>query len=141
MKLKDIILEISQNILNDALKFFKSELKLNNANILLINTANKSYLGAVSFPKNHTYKININFDDTKFGFIKRLAHEMIHIQQMELNKLIFIDNNTISYNGIQYNNIDYNKNYHEKEFPFEIEAFTMEKVLSNKFWKKYQQYI
>lgn len=138
-------LKESENIdyKEDALSFIKNYLNIT-SNIVLKNVASKfnkdslSQINAnVGFSDSDIYTININFNDTKFGFVRRLAHELVHVKQMESGRLRKIDDNKISFDDIVYTSKEYDEMYHSDEMlPFEEEAFDKERVIANAYWNK-----
>lgn len=112
------------------LDFIKSYLNIK-SNIILVNTKssfnknnNTQNLAGVSLPINNTFYVNVNFDDTKTGFVRNLAHELTHVKQIEDGKLK-ITNNQIIFNNQIININDYKNKYHDTTFPFEEEAYEM----------------
>jgi len=126
---------------NDVLDFIKKYLNIKSEILLKHTTKNfdtqsmSQQMASVGF-SNNTYVININFNDTKFGFVRRLAHELIHVKQMEDGRLKVIDDK-IYFDGKVYTNDDYKRLYHSDEIPkFEEEAFEQERIIANLYWNK-----
>lgn len=93
-------------------------------------------MASVGFSDSNKYTININFNDTKFGFVRRLAHELVHVKQMEDGRLKVIDNK-VYFDGQVYTNDEYKRLYHSDEIPkFEEEAFEQERLIANLYWNK-----
>ena len=126
---------------NDVLDFIKKYLNIKSEILLKHTTKNfdtesmSQQMASVRF-SNNKYVININFNDTKFGFVRRLAHELIHVKQMEDGRLKVIDDK-IYFDGDFYTNDDYKRLYHSDEIPkFEEEAFEQERIIANLYWNK-----
>lgn len=127
---------------NDVLSFIlkllniKSKISLNHDSSNFDSTTFSQQMASVGFSKNKNFIININFNDTKFGFVRRLSHEIYHIKQMEDGRLKMLDNGSISFDGVLYTKEEYEKMYHSDEMPkFEEEAFDQERIISNLYWE------
>lgn len=140
-KFMDFISEsVSPQLKNDALQFIKKYLNIK-ANIVLNHkptSYNNDILGtdmaSVGFSNNGTFTINIDFNDTKFGFVRRLAHELVHVKQIEDGRLKKVGND-ISFDNVIYTKDEYDKLYHSDTLPkFEEEAFNDERTISNMYW-------
>ena len=126
---------------NDVLNFIKKYLNIK-SDITIIHTK-KSFdnesmtqqMASVTYKYNR-YIVYINFNETQFGFVRRLAHELIHVKQMEDGRLKIIGDK-ISFDGEVYTEDDYERMYHSDDIPkFEEEAFEQERIISNLYWKK-----
>jgi hypothetical protein len=136
--MNNITTEFSKN----ALDFIKNYLKIK-SDIILINKRssfnkdnNTQDMAGLLFPTNNIFKIYIDFNDTKTGFIRRLSHECVHVKQIEEKRLKYIDNNTVEFEDIIISFEDYKNKYHDKMPKFELEAFNMERKIANAFWSK-----
>lgn len=125
----------------DALQFIKDYLDIKSEISLKHTTKNfdtesmSQQMASVGFSDNNNYTINIDFNDTKFGFVRRLAHELVHVKQMEDGRLKVM-NNKVYFDGHVYTNDDYKILYHSDEIPkFEEEAFEQERLIANLYWK------
>lgn len=125
------------------LDFVKKYLMIK-SDIVLVNktnsfdATNKSQtMAQVSLPIGGVYHIAINFNDTKFGFVRRVAHECVHVKQMESGRLIIRDRDEIVFDGELTTLADYQTKYHTDVPKFEEEAFDMEKIVANAYWKKF----
>lgn len=94
-------------------------------------------MAGVSFPVNNVFTIFVNFKETQFGFVRRVAHELVHVKQIESRKLKRLSDTTFSWKGEIWDYEDYYlKDHSEDEISeFEQEAFEKERILANKFWK------
>jgi len=126
----------------DALHFIKDYLDIKSEIILKHTTKNfdtesmTQQMASVGFSGSNKYTININFNDTKFGFVRRLAHELVHVKQIEDGRLKVI-NNKVYFDGDEYTEDDYKRLYHTDEIPkFEEEAFEQERIIANLYWNK-----
>jgi hypothetical protein len=126
----------------DALDFFIKELGIKSEVILLhrksyFDTKSMSMrMGDTGFAKNGIYYIGINFNDTKQGYIRTLAHELVHIKQMEDGRLRY-ENDAIVFDNEKMTYEEYEKKYHSDDMPkFEEEAFTLDRKLQNKYAEK-----
>lgn len=126
----------------DALQFIKDYLDIKSEISLKHTTKNfdtetmTQQMASVGFSDSNKYTININFNDTKFGLVRRLAHELVHVKQMEDGRLRVI-NNKVYFDGNEYTDDDYKRLYHSDEIPkFEEEAFEQERLIANLYWNK-----
>jgi hypothetical protein len=122
----------------DALNFIKnylgikSKVVLKHATHQLDTAFLTQQMAGVGRAQGGTYEIQINFNDTQFGFVRRLAHELVHVKQMESGKLKFVGNDTVSFNGKKISKDEYKAMYHSDNLPeFEEEAFAKERTISN----------
>lgn len=129
---KNIAVDFIKKLLN-----IKSDVILKNQSSKFDFDNNTQNMAGVSFPVNGVFTINIDFNDTKFGFIRRLSHEMVHVKQIEDGRLIKIDDTTFKFDGVIYDYKKYKSMYHDELPKFEEEAFGMERILANKFWETY----
>ena len=124
---------------NNILNYIINYLKINSSCILLnksleFNKKNSTQSMAGVRCENNKYYIFIDFNETDFGFVRRLSHEMVHVKQIEDGRLILLKNGDIEFDSKIYSKIDYVNNYHDIDFPFEIEAFEQEKEIANSYW-------
>lgn len=146
MKLIDAIIEyfdsnLNKDFIKEALVFIKEFLEIK-SNIILINKTSKMNMNLLTQDMasvkyiNGSYYVTINFSDTKFGIVRRLSHELVHVKQMETGKLRIIDKDKVNFNGTVYTKKDYEKLYYERLLPFEEEAFEKERIIANAFWNR-----
>lgn len=142
--LNENLISFHEDVLNFIRKYLgiNSVVKLQNRkNKLNINDLTQSMAGVYFPDHNGVYTIYINFNETKYGFVRRLAHEMVHVKQIEDGRLIKIDNDTFEFEGEVYNQEKYKSLYHSDTIPkFEEEAFDMERVIANNFWNANSEY-
>jgi len=130
----------------NALEFFKKELGIK-SDIVLVQS--KSSFDPISMSQTHghatakkdnKFYVAIDFNETKNRFIRTLAHELVHVKQMEDNRLRFEDNKIIfDDEKMTYN--EYQEKYHSDDIPkFEDEAYTLERVLQNKYAEQENSY-
>ena len=124
----------------NALDFFKKELNIK-SDVILVQSKSKletdlsMIQGGVGFKSNDKFKVLINLNDSKWSFIRTLAHELIHIKQMEDGRLIY-SNGKISFDGEVITYEEYKQMYHSEEIPkFEEEAFDISRELQNKYYQ------
>jgi ribosomal protein S18 acetylase RimI-like enzyme len=130
----------------DSLEFFKNELGIKSDVVLVNSKSNfdpKSMsiqMGIASNKKDGKYHIALNFNDTKQGFIRTLAHELVHIKQMEDGRLRY-ENGIIIFDNEKMTYDEYKKSYHSDNIPkFEDEAFILERKLQNMYHEKENSY-
>jgi hypothetical protein len=132
----------------DALEFFKKELGIKSDVVLVqskssFNPISMSQLmGGVPLNsvKNNKFHVLVDFDLNKNRFIRTLAHELVHVKQMEDERLRFEDNKII-FDDEKMTYDEYQKRYHSDDIPkFEDEAFNLERVLQNKYAEKEGSY-
>jgi hypothetical protein len=99
-------------------------------------TMTQQNAGVYFLPVSGQYKIFVDFDETKFGFVRRLSHEMVHVKQMEDGRLKFLDDTTVSFDGHVCDYETYIENYHDDMPKFEEEAFDLEREISNAYWNR-----
>jgi hypothetical protein len=124
IKLKELLKEheVDKNRLNKAFLFFIKDLKLPSDRITLNFKTLKNAQATVDVKKQsgklhydvnmQTYNVMSNDEQ-----VKRLAHEMIHIQQMESG---IFDLEKFSYNGIVYEKPKTQSE--EDKLPWEVDA-------------------
>lgn len=133
----------NDRLASDVVDFVKKHLRIK-SDIVLKHKPSKfnsdfltQQMASVGQKRGGKYEIYIDFKDTKFGFVRRLVHELVHVKQMESGKLKISDNNTASFNGKVYTMDDYKRLYHSDEMPeFEEEAFDKERLISNLYWNR-----
>lgn len=133
---------VSNDLKSDALEFIKKYLGIK-SKVSLNHTPSKynkdlsGYnMANVGFSNSKGFEINIDFNETKFGFVRRLAHEMVHVKQIEDGRLKRSGDN-FSFDGKIYSKKEYEKSYHQDKIPeFEEEAFDQERIIANAFWNK-----
>jgi hypothetical protein len=137
-EIKKSELSIENNVLNFIKNYLnvKSKITLKHTNKNFDSQSMSQQMASVSYNNDNNYVININFNDTKHGFVRRLAHELIHVKQMEGGRLKVI-NNEIQFDDEVYTKNDYIRLYHSDKIPkFEEEAFEQEKLIANLYWNK-----
>jgi len=130
----------------NALEFFKKELGIK-SDIVLVQS--KSSFDPISMSQTHghatakkdnKFYVAIDFNETKNRFIRTLAHELVHVKQMEDNRLRFEDNKII-FDDEKMTYDEYQEKYHSDDIPkFEDEAYTLERVLQNKYAEQENSY-
>jgi hypothetical protein len=130
----------------DALEFFKKELGIKSDIVLVQSKSSFDPIsmsqthGHASAKKDNKFYVGIDFNETKNRFIRTLAHELVHVKQMEDNRLRFEDNKII-FDEEKMTYDEYQKKYHSDDIPkFEDEAFTLERVLQNKYAENENSY-
>lgn len=125
-----------EELLKESVDFYSKELELENVptiNLHLIWPKRyRIYYGMARLnPKEeNTYEIYIMMNHNKYDLLSTMAHEMVHIKQMN-SGILKIDIKK----GIKYwDGIDHTHTKYEKQ-PWEIEAFDKERELAVKFMK------
>jgi len=126
----------------DALEFFKKELGIK-SDIVLVQSKSgfdpmsmSQLMGSVTSKKDNKFYVAVNFNETKNRFIRVLAHELVHVKQMEDGRLRF-EGDKIIFDDEKMTYDEYQKRYYSDDIPkFEDEAFTQERVLQNKYAEK-----
>ncbi len=123
-----------------AFDFIKNYLGIK-SNVILKDKKNKlvgdsQSMAGVGFPKDNTFTVEISFADTINGFVRRLAHEMVHVKQIEDGRLVLVNDDEFVFDGKKYNFKTYQQTYHEDTYPFETEAFDQERTIANAFWNE-----
>ena len=130
----------------DALEFFKKELGIKSDVVLVQskssfdNSTMSQLMGSVTPKKDNKFYVAVNFDETKNRFLRVLAHELVHVKQMEDERLrhegdkIIFDDEKMTYD-------EYQKRYYSDDIPkFEEEAFNLERVLQSKYMQQESNY-
>jgi hypothetical protein len=134
---------VNKDLSLDALNFIKEYLNIK-SDILLVNKNSRfddismsQQMASVKYDdRSNKFIVQINFDDTKNGFVRRLAHELVHAKQMEDGRLKIKDEK-IWFDGKSISWKEYKELYHSDEIPkFEEEAFDQERIISNAFWNR-----
>jgi hypothetical protein len=130
----------------DALEFFKKELGIKSDVVLVQSQSSfdpmsmSQLMGSVTPKKNNKFYVAVNFNETKNRFIRVLAHELVHVKQMEDERLRF-EGDKIIFGDEKMTYDEYQKRYYSDDIPkFEDEAFTLERVLQNKYAEKEGSY-
>lgn len=118
----ELLSKAKQNKLTLTLVFkkFKGESKHEFANAAQINRYN--------------YKIEINKEKPFHAIISSIAHEMVHLRQGVLGKLIMTITG-FKWNGVLYKESEIPENEYFDQ-PFEAEAYALEVELSKKFFRQ-----
>ena len=136
--LSEKINKYSSIILNDALNFYKKELGINVKIKLIVKRklSNKEYGYIFISNKLQPYYIAYIEEAMDSLMLKRLAHEVTHIQQNVGNKL-YVKNKMIYWENKPYMSFeDYNNiNNYDKHsnIPWEKEANLNKEILYNKY--------
>lgn len=123
----------------EIINFIKVYLNINSdivvENMLPIFNKKTKTMASVSHPIDGVFTISICFNGTDYGFVRRLAHECVHIKQMEDGRLKHIGSNKFSFDGEPMSFIDYATEYKDNNnIPkFEEEAFAMECKIANAY--------
>lgn len=91
-----------------------------------------TWLDEPTRPKEFSIKI---VGDTKEEMLKTLAHEMVHVKQYsrgELRDLISFGGGIVNFMGTRYRMIDSDLSEYMEQ-PWEIQAFSQEPILYNKY--------
>jgi predicted ABC-type ATPase len=130
-----------------ALKFFKKELDIKSDVVLVQSNFTfdpkkmTQTFGHATEKRGNKFYLAIDLKQSKNKFIRTLAHELVHIKQMEDNRLRF-DGNMIIFDGEKMTYNEYLEKYHSDDIPkFEDEAFTQERELQNKYAIREQKYM
>lgn len=136
---------ISKEFCDEVCFFLKKKLKIKSKVLVshkhskLNSYDNSQQMAGVSFPIGGVFHIVVNYGESEFGFVRRLAHEYVHVKQIEDKRLVKISPVSFSFDKEVFNYSDYEDNYHGNEIPaFEEEAFEKERILANLFWKERQ---
>ena len=126
---------ISKGLVENCLQFFRNELKLQNSRYSLIVVPERGMSGRDGI-RGSVFKlgptvIGMNIDtalDTE-RLIIALAHEMIHVKQYARGQITHGKNLTSKFwMGKKFRG-------HYYDLPWEVEAFSKERVLANKVFK------
>jgi hypothetical protein len=122
-------------LVTEAIYFFAKELELDNKPNILVEAKYPSWPtfvhGYMSPEKTvddiEHYKVVVHLNRNMASVIRTVAHEMVHVKQFNKKELKYVGSR-ISWKGDLYKD---NHPYHTR--PWEIEAFGMDKELSEKF--------
>jgi len=99
-----------------------------NINVQLKKQLDNQLNGWCQHNSNNNYDISIDNTLSTNTLIKTLCHEMVHVKQGVKNELVSVNNNKYCrlWLGAEYTD----------EFPWEVEAYRLEKILYNSFMGK-----
>jgi hypothetical protein len=145
MKVIDVINEmVNEDYINNALHFLKKELGIQSEVVLVQSKSGfdsdtmTQTMGHATHKRDNKFYLGIDFHQSKVRFVRTLAHELVHIKQMEDNRLSF-EGNMIVFDGDKMTYDEYQEKYHSDDIPkFEDEAFTLERELQNKYFQHEQ---
>jgi hypothetical protein len=114
--------EIGNNPLTVSIVYMANEIELNGVPVY-------AYVRPTFEP--HTYYIYLSAYIEERDLPRILAHEFIHIQQLETGRLRYIDRESgkVLYKGKKFT-LDYSKNFN---LPHEVDAYRDEKALVQKY--------
>ncbi len=128
--------EIKDDFRLAALEFFKDKLKIT-SKVQLVNGAPNVEAGDkiydVHFPKAGIFTLDVAADDT-FDFIRELAHNMVHVKQIEDKRLKLVTPGIVNFDGEEFHIKPENYKSDENDTPFDKEANALEKDLASSFW-------
>jgi hypothetical protein len=130
--------EISRDFKLAAMKFFTEKLKIDSKVQLEDGAPNVSAdekVADIFFPKAGIFTLKIKADDT-FEFIRELAHEMVHVKQVEDKRLKLINPSIVEFDGKEYPIEGEDFKSEDSDAPFDKEADAMSKDLASSFWNK-----
>jgi len=128
--------EIARDFQLAALKFLTGKLKIDSKVQLEDGAPNVEAgdkVADVFFPKAGIFTLKIKADDT-FEFIKELAHELVHVKQIEDKRLKLINPGIVEFEGKQYHIEGEDFKSENSDTPFDKEANAMTKSLTSDFW-------
>ena len=130
----------------DALEFFKKELGIKSDVVLVQSQSSfdpmsmSQLMGSVTPKKDNKFYVAVNFNETKNRFIRVLAHELVHVKQMEDERLRF-EGDKIIFDDEKMTYDEYQKRYYSDDIPkHEEEAFNLERVLQSKYMQQESNY-
>jgi hypothetical protein len=145
MKVINVIKEmVHEDYINNSLHFLKKELDIQSEVVLVQSKSGfdpktmSQTMGHATQKKDNKFYLGVDFHVSKVRFIRTLAHELVHIKQMEDGRLSF-EGNMITFDGDKMTYDEYQERYHSDDIPkFEDEAFTLERELQNKYFQHEQ---
>jgi predicted ABC-type ATPase len=130
----------------NALEFFKKELGIKSDVILVQSRSSfdpismSQLMGSITPKKDNKFYVAVNFNETKNRFIRVLAHELVHVKQMEDERLRF-EGDKIIFGNEKMTYDEYQKRYYSDDIPkFEEEAFNLERILQSKYAENENSY-
>lgn len=125
------------NILFDAARFYINQLlpkcKSLHVDIIIdddIELKVDGYTGSVEIITPHHYEICIDDSLSRKQMLISLAHELVHVKQIETRQFTTLKNGSKQWNGLFYTNKIY------KDAPWEVEAFEKEQLLYRAYMNK-----
>lgn len=119
-------------------QFFRAALGIKNVKIcVIVDAAELEDLSddadGLHFCENGTHKVFISHKLALPKMIRTLAHEYVHVKQVEKGEIFDIESGIVSFCGKEYKEKEIN--YHD--LPWEKEAWGKQGELARNFWADY----
>lgn len=136
--MSNITEQLDRKFKEKALKFIVDKLDINSKVQLANGETNVEpgeKIADIFFPKAGIFTLEIPADDS-FDFVRDLAHELVHVKQIEEHRLKLINPGIVEFEGQKYDISNFSEDFEEDEndLPFDKEANREEKILANEFW-------